>query len=66
MKVSLIQMKVQKTKEQSLLAAENRIRQAADAGADFAVLPEMFACPYETSGFPLYAEAADGESVLRL
>ena len=66
MKVSLIQMKVQKTKEESLLAAENGIRQAADAGADFAVLPEMFACPYETSGFPLYAEAEDGESVLRL
>ena len=55
MKVSLIQMKVQKTKEESLLAAENGIRQAADAGANFAVLPEMFACPYETSGFPLYA-----------
>lgn len=66
MKVSVIQMQVRNTKKESLKAAGIRIQEAAFLGADFAVLPEMFACPYETSGFPVYAEGADGETVERL
>ena len=66
MKISVIQMKVRETKEKSLLEAERRIGEVAASGADFAVLPEMFSCPYETSGFPLYAEEANGETVKRL
>ena len=66
MKVSVIQMKVRETKEKSMKEAAARVGEAARRGADFAVLPEMFSCPYETSGFPLYAEAADGETVKRL
>lgn len=66
MKVSVVQMKVRGTKEESIKEAERRIREAAILGADFVVLPEMFACPYETSGFPLYAEGAEGKTVRRL
>ena len=66
MKVSVIQMKTGRTKEESLLAAEKSIFFAADQGSDVAVLPEMFICPYETSGFPVYAEETDGESIQRL
>lgn len=66
MKISVIQMRVRETKEKSLLEAERQIAKAAALGADFAALPEMFSCPYETSGFPLYAESADGETVGRL
>ena len=65
-KVSVIQMKNRAAKEESLLAAEAGIRQAKEAGADIAVLPEMFACPYETEQFPVYAEEVGGESVRRL
>ncbi len=65
-KVSVIQMKTRAAKEESLRAAEAGIRRAKEAGADIAVLPEMFACPYETEQFPAYAEEADGESVRRL
>ncbi|MCI8505078.1 MAG: carbon-nitrogen hydrolase family protein [Lachnospiraceae bacterium] len=66
MKVSVIQMQARETREKSMEEAAARVREAARMGADFAMLPEMFSCPYETAGFPLYAEAADGETVKRL
>ncbi|MCD2491117.1 carbon-nitrogen hydrolase family protein [Lacrimispora sp. NSJ-141] len=65
-KVSMIQMRVRKTKEDSLIAAGEKIKAAARDGADFVILPEMFACPYETENFPVYAEDENGESVRRL
>lgn len=34
--------------------------------ADFVVLPEMFACPYENAAFPVYAEKEDGPIVTAL
>ena len=34
--------------------------QAAEHKADLVCLPEMFACPYETSHFPVYAEKEGG------
>lgn len=61
MKIVSFQTMTQKTKE----AARDDIRKlfaAADlAGADLAVLPEMFCCPYENAQFPLYAEPEGGE-----
>ena len=38
-----------------------RIREAAQNGADFAVLPEMFCCPYDNSCFAAYGEPEGGE-----
>lgn len=64
--ISVIQMKVEATKEESLTSAIRKIEKAAASGADFAVLPEMFSCPYETSNFPLYAEKEDGKSTAAL
>ncbi len=60
MKIALIQMKVYPKKEDSLAAAEKYVEQAAGQGADMAVLPEMFNCPYETRNFPTYAEPEGG------
>ncbi len=65
-RICVIQMKTRRTKEASLRAALEGIRRGAEKGADFAVLPEMFACPYDTGAFPGYAEEAGGETVRRL
>ncbi|MCI8464966.1 MAG: carbon-nitrogen hydrolase family protein [Lachnospiraceae bacterium] len=66
MKISVIQMRVRRTKEESIREVARKGRKATRLGADVVVLPEMFSCPYETSNFPVYAEGADGETVKRL
>ena len=45
-KLGLIQMKVTPNKEANLNYAVNAIEVASRYGADIAVLPEMFCCPY--------------------
>ena len=65
-RIAVIQMSAEETKEKSISRALSQIEKAAASGADFAVLPEMFSCPYETGKFPLYAEPEDGETVTRL
>jgi omega-amidase len=47
-------------KMENLRNAALQVKKAAEMGADFAVLPEMFNCPYETSNFPIYAETDGG------
>lgn len=64
--IALIQSAVTGSKEKNLLNAEKLLVDAADAGADIAVLPEMFICPYDSKRFPEFAEPADGPSVERL
>lgn len=49
MRVALIQMPVTDDKLINLETARRKIREAAAQGADFAVLPEMFCCPIETT-----------------
>ena len=60
MRVALIQMQVTADKAQSIETACRRIREAVEQGADVAVLPEMFCCPYDNSCFRAYGEAACG------
>ena len=60
MKLALIQMAASADKETSLRTAEAHICAAHDAGADVAMLPEMFCCPYQTDLFPVYAEEEGG------
>lgn len=60
MRVALIQMPVTADKETNIETAVRKIREAAAQGIDFAVLPEMFCCPYQNSCFPIYGEAEDG------
>ena len=60
MKIALIQFAVTADKADNLTRADAAIRQAAANGADMAVLPEMFCCPYENSCFHPYGEEAGG------
>lgn len=60
MRVALIQMPVTADKGKNIKTACCKIREAAKKGADFAVLPEMFCCPYENSCFRAYGEEENG------
>ncbi len=54
--LALIQMRVVQDPATNRATAENFLRQARDQGADLAVLPEMFVCPYDQARFPEFAE----------
>ena len=60
MRVALIQMAVTADRSGNIQSACQKLRQAAEQGADIAVLPEMFCCPYENSCFRPYGEEAGG------
>lgn len=60
MRVALIQMPVTAVKEADIRTACRKIREAKAAGADIAVLPEMFCCPYSTAQFRPYGEPEGG------
>ena len=60
MRVALIQMLVTADKAANLRSACEKIRAAKQAGADIAVLPEMFCCPYENACFRTYGEPEGG------
>ena len=62
MRIALIQMPVLPDKGKNIQTACGKIREAAKNGADFAVLPEMFCCPYDNSCFRAYSEAPGGEA----
>lgn len=61
-KIALLQTAVSADKKKNLEKAASLIKKAKESGADLAVLPEMFLCPYETVNFPLYAEEEGGDS----
>lgn len=61
--LGICQMKVANCKAVNLEKAKALIAQARGAGADIAVLPEMFNCPYGQDYFAEYADTApDGET----
>lgn len=60
MKIALIQMLVSPDKEEDLEKARRMVLEAAENGAEMAVLPEMFCCPYANEFFPIYAEERGG------
>ena len=49
-------------KKENLKVMEKYLKKAGEAGADIAILPEMFNCPYSNKYFKDYAEKAGGES----
>ena len=55
-KIAVCQIKTTTDWEETMSRAETMVRDAAANGADFAVFPEMFNCPYDTKMFPEYAE----------
>ena len=62
MRIALIQMPVLPDKVKNIQTACGKIREAAKNGADFAVLPEMFCCPYDNRCFGAYGEPEGGEA----
>lgn len=60
MRIALLQTAVCADESMNLASAASAVHWAADTGADIAVLPEMFCCPYETAAFPAYAEPQGG------
>lgn len=60
MRVALIQMPVTADKQKNLDTACRKLREAGENGADVAVLPEMFCCPYDNACFRPYGEGEDG------
>lgn len=61
-KTAVLQTKVFADKEKNIRQLEEILASGKTEGADLVTLPEMFACPYETGNFPLYAEAEGGPS----
>ncbi len=61
MKIALLQTPVKNDKASNLSRARESLLRAAEGGADLLALPEMFACPYDTSLFPSFAEEKGGE-----
>jgi len=62
MKLAIIQMNVGFDKKENLKVMEKHLKRAGEAGADIAILPEMFNCPYSNKYFKDYAEKSGGES----
>jgi omega-amidase len=64
-RLALCQMPVSSDKQSNIETAQNYLRRAKDAGANVAVLPECFNCPYDTKLFGRYAErmASPGDLV---
>ena len=62
MRIALIQMPVTDDRQRNLDTACRKIREAAGNGADIAVLPEMFCCPYRNECFRVYGEAEGGSA----
>ncbi len=59
LKLAMIQLRTERELEKTLQKAERMLREAAAKGAEIAVLPEMFCCPYDAAFFPAFAEHAD-------
>ena len=63
-KIALCQMNVVDNKEENVKKAIQMIRDSKKQGADLAVLPEMFNCPYENEKFIEYGEEFEDSPTL--
>lgn len=65
-KIAVCQIKTTTDWEETMSRAKTMVRDAAANGADFAVFPEMFNCPYSRKYFHMYAEMGHERSLARL
>ncbi|EPR13363.1 carbon-nitrogen hydrolase family protein [Ruminiclostridium papyrosolvens] len=63
-KLGLCQMAVTDNKNDNLEKALSVLEECCKRGADIAILPEMFNCPYDTKRFPIYAESMENSKTL--
>jgi len=66
MKLAIIQMDVGLDKKENIEMMKGFVKKAGEAGADIAILPEMFNCPYSHKYFKNNAEEAGGETYTAL
>ena len=64
MKLGLCQMPVTASQQENHAAMRRYVRDAAAAGCDLVVLPEMWCCPYNNAAFVEYAEPQGRITVL--
>ena len=62
MKLGLCQMPVTASKMENFATMRRYVRDAAAAGCDLVVLPEMWCCPYSNAAFVEYTEPQGGET----
>ena len=55
LKLAVIQLRTELNQAETMAKAERMLREAARNGAEIAVLPEMFNCPYSGKYFRKYA-----------
>jgi predicted amidohydrolase len=60
LKAALLQTNVYDNKERNIENAIKLVEKVSKEGADIAVLPEMFCCPYDNSYFRKFSEEAGG------
>lgn len=66
LRIGLVQMLVEDSKDNNISKAEEMIKKAVNKGAEIVVLPEMFNCPYDNSFFRSYGEEEGGYTFSRL
>ena len=64
--LAVCQLRTELVYGETMAKAEAMLRDAAAAGADVAVLPEMFSCPYDRRYFRTFAEMGHEDSCRRL
>jgi len=65
-RLALCQVMTRSEKEETLLQAEQMVREASLGGASVVVLPEMYFCPYSAKYFIPFSEPENGETVKRM
>ena len=66
LKLAIVQLRTELNRAETMEKAEGRIREAARNGAEIAVLPEMFSCPYAGKYFREYAALGHEDTVKEL
>ena len=64
-KLGIIQMNVVNDKMKNIEKAEEMVEKAFDSGAQIAVLPEMFNCPYDNKYFRDYGEREEDGTTIK-
>lgn len=65
-KLAVIQIRTETDRAATMAKAERMIAEAAENGADIAVLPEMWNCPYSKKYFHAFADDENGVSVAEM
>ena len=63
LKIAVCQLRTELDCAETMKKAESFVRRAAEGGADFAVLPEMFSCPYSSRYFRRFAAEGHEKTV---